>query len=50
MTDLMFRVPSDDEISKCIITKDSVLGNSEPLVVYNNSERENIEKSENESA
>ena len=50
MTVLMFRVPSDDEISKCIITKDSVLGNSEPLVVYNNSERENIEKSENESA
>ena len=50
MTDLMFRVPSDDEISKCIITKDSVLGNSEPLVVYNNSERENREKSENESA
>ncbi len=33
MNDLMFEIPSDDSITKCIITKDSILGNSEPLVV-----------------
>ena len=32
MNDLMFTIPSDDTITKCIVTKDSILGNSEPLV------------------
>lgn len=32
MNDLMFTIPSDSSITKCIITKDSILGNSEPVV------------------
>lgn len=34
MMDVMYRIPSDDTISECIITKDSVDGNSEPEIVY----------------
>ena len=33
MMDVMFEIPSDDTIEKCIITKDAVLGNSKPVVV-----------------
>lgn len=36
MNDLMFEIPSDETITKCIITKDSILGNSEPSVERNN--------------
>lgn len=32
MMDLMYQIPSDDTIGKCVITKDSVEGVSEPLV------------------
>jgi len=32
MNDLMFTIPSDTSITKCIITKDTILGNSEPIV------------------
>ena len=31
MMDVMFRIPSDETIAECIITKDSVLGNSAPI-------------------
>ncbi len=31
MMDVMFNIPSDDSIVKCTVTKDSVLGNAEPL-------------------
>ncbi|MCR5303004.1 MAG: ATP-dependent Clp protease ATP-binding subunit ClpX [Lachnospiraceae bacterium] len=33
MMDEMFKIPSDDTIAKCIITKDAVLGNSRPKLV-----------------
>jgi len=33
MTDIMFNIPSDDTIAKCIVTKECVLGNSEPKVI-----------------
>jgi len=33
MTKIMFEIPSDDTITECHITKDSILGLSEPLVV-----------------
>ncbi|MDO4188099.1 MAG: ATP-dependent Clp protease ATP-binding subunit ClpX [Lachnospiraceae bacterium] len=32
MNDLMFTIPSDDSITKCTITKDTILGNEEPLI------------------
>ena len=34
MMDVMYNIPSDSTISKCTITKDCVLGKSEPLVEY----------------
>lgn len=33
MMDVMYNIPSDESILKCIITKDAVLGKSEPTVV-----------------
>lgn len=39
MNDLMFTIPSDESITKCIITKDTILGNEEPTV-----ERKSLEK------
>lgn len=39
MMDIMFRVPSDDSISECIITKEAALGESDPLLVYRDRER-----------
>lgn len=32
MNDLMFSIPSDDSITKCTITKETILGKEEPLV------------------
>jgi len=34
MMDVMYNIPSDSTIRKCTITKDCVLGKSEPLVEY----------------
>lgn len=34
MNDIMFEIPSDDSIEKCVITKESVEGNSAPLIVH----------------
>lgn len=33
MNDLMFEIPSDDTIAKCIITKEAVLGEGEPKII-----------------
>ena len=34
MMDVMYRIPSDETIAQCIITKDAVEGISEPLTVH----------------
>ena len=34
MMDTMYRIPSDDTIVKCVVTKDAVEGNGEPRLVY----------------
>lgn len=34
MLDVMYKIPSDQSIVKCTVTKDCVLGNSEPLTVH----------------
>ncbi|MBQ4059436.1 MAG: ATP-dependent Clp protease ATP-binding subunit ClpX [Lachnospiraceae bacterium] len=39
VTDLMYEVPSNDEISKCVITKETVEGTGEPEIVYSDSPR-----------
>ena len=33
MMDVMYRIPSDDTIATCIITKGAVLGESEPEII-----------------
>ncbi|MBQ7067002.1 MAG: ATP-dependent Clp protease ATP-binding subunit ClpX [Lachnospiraceae bacterium] len=33
MTDIMYQIPSDETIESCLITKETVLGESEPLIV-----------------
>lgn len=34
MMDVMYRIPSDDTIEECVITKGAVEGNSEPLLIH----------------
>ncbi len=36
MMDVMYEIPSDDNIAECIITKDAVEGKEQPLVHYRN--------------
>lgn len=36
MMDVMYEIPSDDNISECIITKEAVEGKAQPLVHYRN--------------
>lgn len=56
MLDTMYKIPSDNAAVKCIITKDSVLGISEPIIIRveeNNKKtmvKRNIKKSNNVTA
>ena len=34
MMDVMYRIPSDDTISKCIVTEDTIENNAMPEIVY----------------
>ena len=34
MMDTMYQIPSDDTIEACVVTKDAVEGNSEPLTIH----------------
>ena len=36
MSDVMFNIPSDSTVSKCVITKESVEGTADPLLEYDN--------------
>ncbi len=44
MMDMMFRIPSDETITECIVTKDSVLGNSAPIEKHVEAEKEQPQK------
>ena len=46
MMDTMFRVPSDETIKECRITKDAVLGTGEPLYLRDGEERRSFLTSE----
>ena len=47
MNDLMFEIPSDDSITKCVITKGAVTGDGAPLIVRNNENvKKNLKKAE----
>ena len=51
MMDAMFEVPSDDKVKECIITKESVTGDEEPLLVLDNNEtRRTSRRTKNEIA
>ena len=41
MRDIMFDIPSNPDIEKCIITKDTVINGVEPTVVINNNKEKN---------
>lgn len=43
MMDTMYRIPSDDTIQACVITKESVEGESEPLTIHGNSPRGDLD-------
>lgn len=34
MMDIMYKIPSDDTIAKCIVTEDSINNNGEPVIEY----------------
>ena len=47
MNDLMFEIPSDESITKCVITKGAVTGEGAPLIVRNNEKvRKSLKKAE----
>ncbi|MCR5688195.1 MAG: ATP-dependent Clp protease ATP-binding subunit ClpX [Lachnospiraceae bacterium] len=47
MNDLMFEIPSDDSITKCVITKGAVTGEGAPLIVRKNDKvKQNLKKAE----
>ncbi len=39
MMDVMYQIPSDDTITECVITEACVEGDSQPLIVHNDSKR-----------
>lgn len=49
MLDIMYEIPSRDDIKKCIITKESIVNNSEPTLVLSKSNKTRNKKSENAS-
>ena len=42
MMDVMFIIPSDDAVSKCIITKEAVEGTGEPELIYRTDDVGNV--------
>ena len=34
MMDVMYEIPSEDNVAKCIITKEAVEGTEEPKLIY----------------
>ena len=44
MMDVMFEIPSDETIEKCIITKDAVLGKTKPIVIHADASGKNKKK------
>ena len=45
---MMFEIPSDPTIEKCIITKETIINNAEPIKIVNeNRKKENKNKRKN---
>ena len=39
MMDVMYKIPSDENVEECIVTKAAVEGESQPLLVYKDQKR-----------
>jgi len=39
MLDIMYEIPSRDDIEKCVITKDTVLNHSEPMIIISDAQK-----------
>lgn len=46
MNDVMYRIPSDKTVTKCIIDKDTVIEGKEPQYIYNNTKNNNEQTDE----
>ena len=49
MTDIMFDIPSRDDITKCVITEDTVVNETEPKLVIKESGSRNTKKDTEEN-
>src|SRR6056297_1199042 len=49
MRDIMFEIPSRDDIKKCIVTRETISEGVRPKLVYGESKRKRIKKEENVS-
>ncbi len=49
MRDIMFEIPSRDDIKKCIVTRETISEGVQPKLVYGESKRKRIKKEENAS-
>ena len=42
MTDIMYEIPSRDDVEKCVITKATIEGTAQPTMIYKtNTEKQN---------
>ena len=44
MRDIMYEIPSNDKIEKCIITEETVKNLKEPKIIVNENKKNNVEK------
>ena len=44
MLDIMFELPSRDDVEKCLITKETVLNNAEPTLVLSDLKKRSMSK------
>ena len=49
MLDIMYEIPSRDDIEKCIITKNTILNEDKPNYILKDKTSKSIESSENAS-
>lgn len=48
MLDIMYEIPSRDDIEKCIITKDTIINKDDPTIVYSDIKKKNKSKKSDE--
>jgi ATP-dependent Clp protease ATP-binding subunit ClpX len=38
----MYRIPSEEDVSKIVIDENVIIGNSEPMLIYENQDRQKV--------